>query len=185
MSALELRTALDECKSARASLMTARSQQPIDPPTLKASLDSYKRTREKLHALRIACGPSAQKPPESSADAPIGEARSKYKVGDRVVSTVDHMPGMQNMPGTVSIVRTKPAYYGVLMDGSDDVHKWLAEDELEPQNVPKAPAHSSQWAMTKTSTDLTKATLLTTSHSASILADVLRGRWDGPGDSST
>lgn len=58
-----------------------------------------------------------------------------------------------------------------------------AEPTPEPE-PPKAQAHSSQWAM-KTSTHQGQMTLLTTSHSASILADVLRGKWDGPDDSST
>ena len=58
-------------------------------------------------------------------------ADPKYTKGDRVTSTVNHMPGMKGMSGVVEIVRTKPAYYGVKFDGEDDVHKWLAEDEVE------------------------------------------------------
>lgn len=57
---------------------------------------------------------------------------AKFAIGDRVESLVDHMPGMKGMQGTVEIVREgDPAYYGVKFDGEDEVHKWLAEDELK------------------------------------------------------
>lgn len=56
---------------------------------------------------------------------------AKFKIGDRVTSLVDHMPGMKGTDGEVSIVRTEPPYYGVVMDGEKKVHKWLAEDEIE------------------------------------------------------
>jgi len=58
-------------------------------------------------------------------------AKPAFSKGDKVKSLVGHMPGMKGMTGTVSIVRTSPAYYGVTMDGEKTVHKWLAEDELE------------------------------------------------------
>lgn len=60
----------------------------------------------------------------------MAEMPAKFAVGDRVTSLVDHMPGMNGMAGTVQIVRTSPPYYGVVMDGESEVHKWLAEDEV-------------------------------------------------------
>lgn len=54
-------------------------------------------------------------------------------VGDRVRILVDHMPGMTGKLGTIRIVRSgKPPYYGVAIDGEAGVHKWLAQDEVEP-----------------------------------------------------
>ena len=42
------------------------------------------------------------------------------------------MPGMKGMTGSVQIAREgKPPYYGVLFDDEAEVHKWLAEDEIE------------------------------------------------------
>jgi HK97 family phage prohead protease len=62
--------------------------------------------------------------------------KPEYAKGDRVRATANHMPGMKGMEGVVSIVRTEPAYYGITfdepMDGMKSVHKWLAEDEIEP-----------------------------------------------------
>lgn len=62
---------------------------------------------------------------------------AKFNKGDRVTSLVGHMPGMEGATGEITIVRTEPAYYGVTMDGDDDVHKWLAEDEIEATTAAK------------------------------------------------
>ena len=67
---------------------------------------------------------------DREARAGVSEPTAKFAKGDRVVSLVGHMPGMAGSEGTIEIVRTAPAYYGVRMDGEDEVHKWLAEDEL-------------------------------------------------------
>ena len=63
--------------------------------------------------------------------APRIVAVPRFKVGDRIAPLVSHMAGMKNRGGTIAIVRTAPAYYGVKFDGQKDVHKWFAEDELK------------------------------------------------------
>lgn len=60
------------------------------------------------------------------------DATPRYPEGTRVRSLVDHMPGMKGAVGVVRIAREgTPPYYGVQFDGEREVHKWLAEDEVE------------------------------------------------------
>jgi capsid assembly protease len=57
----------------------------------------------------------------------------QYAVGSRVRSLVDHMPGMKDRVGEVREANAgAPPYYAVLFDGESEVHKWLAENEIEP-----------------------------------------------------
>ena len=62
------------------------------------------------------------------------DARPKYAVGDIVVATVDHKPGMSGMTGTITIANEgTPPYYAVRFDDQAAIpgdHKWLAENEL-------------------------------------------------------
>lgn len=55
---------------------------------------------------------------------------AKFVKGDKVESLAEHMEGMKGAVGKVALVRNGP-YYGVTFDGSDKVHKWLAESELK------------------------------------------------------
>lgn len=60
----------------------------------------------------------------------------KFKIGDRVRSLVDHMPGMKGKAGEVSEAHAgEPPYYAVLFDGEEEPHKWLAENELEAEDA--------------------------------------------------
>ena len=86
------------------------------------------------------------KPPDVPGSSTPASDAAKFKVGDEVRSLVAHMPGMKGATGSVEIVRTSPAYYGVKMDGESEVHKWLAEDELEPASG-TVPAESGATTM--------------------------------------
>jgi hypothetical protein len=58
----------------------------------------------------------------------------RFPIGTRVRSLVNHGPGMKGMAGVVSIANAgAPPYYGVTFDGEAEVHKWLSEDEIEPE----------------------------------------------------
>lgn len=72
--------------------------------------------------------PAQKKPGKNlAADSP------EFELGDRVVSLVNHMPGMKGMAGKITIVEDGP-YYGVTFDGETKVHKWLVQDELKPED---------------------------------------------------
>lgn len=67
-----------------------------------------------------------------SSAASDGETTRVFKIGDRVlvVPGEEHMPEHKGVPGTVKIV--KQGAYGVLFDGTSNIHKWYAGDELTP-----------------------------------------------------
>jgi hypothetical protein len=71
------------------------------------------------------------KPSRSPSGAP------KFKVGDRIVSLVEHMEGMKGMAGTVNEARAgSPPYYAIDFDepmGEGNPHKWLSEDEIRAE----------------------------------------------------
>jgi len=58
----------------------------------------------------------------------------KFKKGDPVTTTADHMKGMDGMSGTISAVHNGPFYavsFDKPMEGMKNPHKWLAESELK------------------------------------------------------
>lgn len=74
------------------------------------------------------------------ADAdPATATVPKFKVGDRVVSLVDHMEGMKGMAGAVNEANAgSPPYYAIDFDepmGKGNPHKWLNEDEIEAEEA--------------------------------------------------
>jgi HK97 family phage major capsid protein len=75
-----------------------------------------------------------------NASADLADATEpKYAAGDRVVATVDHMAGMKGMAGAVHEANAgAPPYYSVDFDepmGEGNPHKWLNEDEIEPEDA--------------------------------------------------
>lgn len=74
-----------------------------------------------------------------SADASDATAPA-YAVGDRIVSLVGHMPGMQGMAGAVAEAHAgAPPYYAINFDepmGKGNPHRWLTEDEIEAEDAP-------------------------------------------------
>ncbi len=73
------------------------------------------------------------------ANATATTTTPKYAVGDRIVATVDHMPGMKGKAGKVAIANPgQPPYYGVSFDDQvafPGVHKWLSEDEVTSEGA--------------------------------------------------
>lgn len=90
--------------------------------------------------------------PRAALDAQpsVRASAAKFAVGDRVKALVDHMPGMKGATGVVEIAREgTPPYYGVKFDGASDVHKWLAEDEIEDaEGEPEKPMKMAAVAAT-------------------------------------
>ncbi len=89
----------------------------------------------KASAWNLSAYAKAPKSAQASAaarSAPIENAEAmapKFSNGDRVVVKGDpHMQGHQ--AGLVQIVSSEPTY-GILFDGTDDVHKWYVESELD------------------------------------------------------
>lgn len=89
-----------------------------------------------------------------AADTAQPDGAPAYAVGDRVQALVDHMEGMAGKVGTVAIVRTTPAYYGIDFGDGQPVHKWLAEDELAPaaKGAPTGPPMDMRHAVRPLST---------------------------------
>lgn len=73
--------------------------------------------------------------------AAAGTTGTRFKKGDRVKATADHMDGMKNMTGTVAEVQNGP-YYAITFDtpmkGAKNPHKWMAEAELQPTESKKS-----------------------------------------------
>jgi hypothetical protein len=63
-------------------------------------------------------------------DSTLSDATDpKFKVGDKVIATVNHMTGMKGSTGVIAIANAgAPPYYGVKFNG--EIHRWLSEDEI-------------------------------------------------------
>lgn len=85
-------------------------------------------------------GPPKSPPVPPGAAAPA--AAASFAVGDRVQVRAgkEHMPEHKGVAGTVKLV--EGTNIGVLFDGTTEVHKWYAPEELEAASgkAPKAPA---------------------------------------------
>ena len=121
---------------------TAQGLQPFGDQRDAMTLDEiaiYAKGRADAAVARIKAAAQvtaaeAPAPTPATLSADLGTATAPaFAVGDRVKALAMHMPGMRGKAGTVSIANAgSPPYYGVTFDGTAEVHKWLAENEIGP-----------------------------------------------------
>lgn len=129
-------------RNARAGLQTVPEmirERGHDPDEFLAEVAEF---NKKLDDLGIVLDSDPRKMTQAGQlQGAVGASEPAYQVGDRVVSMVDHMPGMDGMPGAVNEAHAgDPPYYAIDFDepmGEGNPHKWLNEDEIQPEGEAK------------------------------------------------